>query len=157
MIGVAVLMVERQARMRMEIAILVFFKTPILSHQVSQHPTNRSDWAQPPRRDVGRELSSEPAFGAGSPVRFVVRGKFGPGGVTMAAKAPAAGCWSPPGENLCSQVFRPLRENAPAGASQQKPPCTKLLLHCLVNSFLKTRARCPLWRKSGLTQGGGRE
>ena len=54
----------------------------------------------------------------------------------MAAKAPAAGCWSPPGENLCSPVFRPLRENAPAGASQQKPPCTKLLLHCPVNSFL---------------------
>ena len=74
------LMVERQARMRMEIAILACFKTPILSHQVSQHPTNRSDWSQPPRRVVGRELSSEPAFGAGSPVRFVVRGKFGPGG-----------------------------------------------------------------------------
>ena len=80
MIGVAVLMVERQARRRMEIAILACFKTPILSHQVSQHTTNRSDWSQPPRRVVGRELSSEPAFGAGSPVRFVVRGKFGPGG-----------------------------------------------------------------------------
>ena len=40
---------------------------------------------RPPRGGVGRELSSSysgsrlPALGAGSPVRFVVRGKFGPG------------------------------------------------------------------------------
>ena len=40
---------------------------------------------RPPRGGVSRELSSSysgsrlPALGAGSPVRFVVRGKFGPG------------------------------------------------------------------------------
>ena len=63
---------------------------------------------RPARGGVGRELSSSnsgsrlPALGAGSPVRFVVRGKFGPG---VATKAPAAGCgWLRPSCENCEEA-----------------------------------------------------
>ena len=120
-------MVERQARMRMEIAILAFLKHQSLvtrSHNIQ--PTGVIGHNHLGRLSVGncppnRRLVPGPRFGLSS------GGSLDRGVATMAAKAPAAGCWSPPGENLCSPVFRPLRENAPAGASQQKPTCTKLL------------------------------